>query len=141
MRALILPGQRRLHFTSERDSRRRQILGEVLDLGITALLYQAKAKPPKMARDACLTRLVADLVDLKPEWLVLEQEDATLRSDRSLLYTQVHACGLQGSLRYRHLRSHEEVLLSIPDALAWCWARGGRWRREISRITKAVRTV
>ena len=34
------------------------------------------------------------------------------------------------------MRANDELLLCLPDAIAWCWAKGGHWR---TRITTAVR--
>jgi hypothetical protein len=35
------------------------------------------------------------------------------------------------TLRYEHRRAAAEQLLTLPDAIAWCWAKGGDWRRRI----------
>ncbi|SBT63129.1 hypothetical protein GA0070622_0072 [Micromonospora sediminicola] len=48
---------------------------------------------------------------------------------------------MDGRLRYDQLRAHEECLLAIPDALAWCWAKGGRWRNSIRRMVSESRQV
>ncbi|GGR66143.1 hypothetical protein GCM10010169_07020 [Micromonospora fulviviridis] len=45
------------------------------------------------------------------------------------------------SLRCEHLRAYEECLLAIPDALAWCWARGGPWRSAVRGLVTEVREV
>jgi len=142
VRALVLPHQRRIHFSSERDSRRHQIVDTNLNLGARAMIYDATSRPdPKRARDACLTQLVADLAEIGAERLVLEREDAALHSDNALLYAQVRATGVQRTLRYDHMRAHEEVLLCIPDAIAWCRARGGHWRTRIQAVVDRVRRV
>jgi len=44
-------------------------------------------------------------------------------------------------LRYEHRRASSEVLLALPDAVAWCWAKGGDWRRRIAPAVTEVRTV
>jgi hypothetical protein len=61
--------------------------------------------------------------------------------DKRLLYQQVRAAGVADTLRYDHMRAHEECLLAIPDAVAWCWAKGGRWRTKIQPIVSEVRRV
>jgi hypothetical protein len=33
------------------------------------------------------------------------------------------------------------MLLAIPDAIAWCWAKGGDWRRRIESVVTDVREV
>jgi hypothetical protein len=44
-------------------------------------------------------------------------------------------------LRYEHQRASAEQLLAIPDAIAWCWVKGGHWRRQIEPAVTSVRTV
>jgi len=36
--------------------------------------------------------------------------------------------GCLGSLQYAHHRAATEELLTLSDAIAWCWAKGGHWR-------------
>ncbi|RKR88929.1 hypothetical protein BDK92_3262 [Micromonospora pisi] len=139
---LVLPGQRRIHFHKESDARRRQILAAVVELGVRAVVYDATGqRNTKAARDACLVELVADLAKINAARLVLERDDSTLDADRQLLFRQVRMAGMVEPLRYYHLRAHEEELLAIPDAVAWCWAKGGRWRATVNQIVTDVREV
>jgi hypothetical protein len=41
VRGLVLPGQRRLHMKTERDSRRRQIVAALVEVGVEVVLYDA----------------------------------------------------------------------------------------------------
>jgi hypothetical protein len=84
---------------------------------------------------------VEDLAEIKAQRLVLEREDAAFKTDNALLYARVHAVGIENSLRYEHMRAHEECLLVIPDAIAWCWARGGQWRTKVQGIVTKVQQV
>jgi len=34
-----------------------------------------------------------------------------------------------------------EQLLAVPDAVAWCWVRGGEWRRRVDPVVRLVRQV
>ena len=73
LRQLCLPGQSRLHFTKERDDRRRQILTTILGLGVVIDLYDATAiHDQQQARATCLRALVQDLADTGGQRLVLE---------------------------------------------------------------------
>ncbi|WP_147437323.1 hypothetical protein [Micromonospora musae] len=87
----------------------------------------------KAARDASLVRLVAYAGKIGAARLVIEQDDSTIKADRRLLFDEVQKAGLSDTVRYDHLRAHEECLLAIPDALAWCWAKRGRWRAAVQR--------
>jgi hypothetical protein len=142
IRDLILPGQRRIHFHKERDDRRRQIIGAIATLTTHAVIFDARGhRTAKAARDACLVEIVDHAAKISAARLVLELDDSTFRADQRLLYQQVRKAGVSDTLRYDHLRAHEECLLSIPDALAWCWAKGGRWRNAILRMITESRQV
>lgn len=142
IRALILPRQRRIHFKAESDPRRRKVIDTLVDLKVRATLYDAyDHASSKQARDACLVRLVADIKEINAARLVLERDDSTLQSDEALLRRHIRVPGLMPDLRYEHLRAHEECLLAIPDAIAWCWARGGHWRTRMEEIVSQVRRV
>ena len=39
---------------------------------------------------------------------------------------------------YRHIPSHQEPLLWLPDIVAWSYARGGRWRESVQPIIREV---
>jgi hypothetical protein len=64
-----------------------------------------------------------------------------MEADRRWLYQRVREAGCTETLRYRHLRAHEEPLLAIPDAVAWCWAKGGEWRSRVEPLVEHVREV
>jgi hypothetical protein len=142
LRELVLPRQRRIHFRKERDSRRHVILDVVTGLDVRATVYDASSYTSQiLGRAACLAALVADLAESNTERLVLETDDAAVGTDRALLYELVRKHDLGGTLRYHHMRAHEENLLSIPDALAWCWGRGGQWRARVSRLVTDMRRL
>jgi hypothetical protein len=142
IKALVMPGQRRIHFQKEGNGRRKQILDAVSALGVEAIIYDgSRYAADKPARDACLAQLITDLIDRDVERLILETEDPTLRTDRSLIYTKLRSNGDDSVLQYAHMRAYEESLLAIPDAIAWSWAKGGHWRARVSEIVTKVRKV
>jgi len=140
VRGLILPGQRRLHFTHESDSRRKQILDVLAELRPMVTIYDGSAHDRRRQREACLDGLIADLAISGTHMLVLETDESVLDLDRRILYrsTRRHGCE---TLEYRHHRAHEEPLLAIPDALAWCWQRGGPWKTRAKDFVLDVKTV
>lgn len=136
VRALVPPRQRRLHMRGEPDRRRRLILSALAELGTTTVLY--RAEPSRAAtqiarRRACLASLVADLAG-RCDRLVLESDESQDARDRRDLVDLTRATGCRHSLRYEHLRAAQEPLLSVPDVVAWSWARGGEWRRRASAL-------
>jgi len=70
--------------------------------------------------------------------LILGQDDTLIAANRRVLY---HAARDEGcpNLRYEHPRAAAEQLLALPDAIAWCWAKGGDWRRRIEPVVADVR--
>lgn len=90
-------------------------------------------------RTACLRALISGPATAAYDTLVvIEQDDSLIYSDRRLLYQAVRAAGRADSLRYEHRRREAEILLGIPDAIAWCWAKGGRWRKPIDPTVSAT---
>jgi hypothetical protein len=141
IRGLIMPRQRRIHFTKESDARRKQILDALGELALEVTIYDGSAHPRRRQREACLHSMVADLAAIDARLLVIERDESVEELDRKLLYRRVRELGCADTLVYRHQRTHEEPLLVIPDAIAWCWYRGGHWRTRISPMVTAVRKV
>lgn len=139
--ALRLPGQRRVHFTTERPARRKVIISAMADIDVSVWVYDASAcRDQRQAREACLRQLVTDLAAASAQMLVLEQDDSLVDADRRLLYGLVREHGCD-TLRYEHKRAHEECLLAIPDAVAWCWAKGGTWQNRARLLVSKTITI
>ena len=140
VRGLVLPGQRRLHMKDERElpqarhrgcARRRRHPGDGLRRG-----------GPLLHRAAAPSRLPAGRRPGRGDTLlVLEQDDSLVSWDSQQLIELTRAAGCRDTLHYVHRRAADEPLLAIPDAIAWCWAKGGDWRRRIAPTVSAVRSV
>lgn len=142
MRGLVLKGQRQVHMSKESDPRRRVIVATLVGAGIRANVYDAGRRYGHEldARQACLRAAVDDLAPHPGSVLILEQDDSLLDWDRRRLYAHTRAAGAT-SLRYEHRRAAADQLLGIPDAIAWCWSKGGDWRRRIAPVVAEVRDV
>lgn len=138
MRALVLKGQRRIHFTRENDSRRRLILSKLVDLGVRAHIVQSAAKQQADGREECLMQLVGLAADNNHTRIVFERDASIEQADRRILYREVSSHGLRSTLRYEHEAAHDEPLLWIADAIAWSHAKGGDWRRRIEPMLLAT---
>jgi hypothetical protein len=134
---LVLPNQRRIHFYHERDNRKSMIMSRLSELPIEATIYQA-AKVDSHARSRCLTLLIRDQLKRDVRRLILERDNTQVDADRRLLHREVHMAGAAGRIIYDHLRAHEEQLLAMPDAIAWCWAQGGHWRVKAKSLVSDV---
>ncbi|SOD72866.1 hypothetical protein SAMN05892883_2189 [Jatrophihabitans sp. GAS493] len=143
LRGLVLPGQRRIHMKAESDSRRRAIVSAIVQAGVTATIYDAgrRHSTEKAARAACLQALVIDAARDGYAMLIIEEDETLTSWDNQRLIELTRAAGCKDSLRYEHRRAAQEILLALPDAVAWCWAKGGDWRRRIEPVVTTVRTV
>ncbi|NQX36462.1 hypothetical protein [Herbiconiux sp. VKM Ac-2851] len=131
MRALVLPGQRRLHFSRESDSRRRLILSKLLALEVRAHVIRSTASREADGREECLVGLVDCAEKHAHLKLVLERDESIERSDRRILFRELSARGLRDTVQYELRSPHSEPLLWIPDAIAWSYAKGSEWRRRV----------
>lgn len=143
VRELVLPGQRRLHMKNESDPRKRAIAAAIVETGLVATVYDAgrRYRTERDRRAACLQALVVDTAGRGDAMLVLEQDDTLLSWDNQRLVEFTRAAGCRETLRYEHRRAAAEPLLALPDAIAWCWAKGGDWRRRVAPVVTGVRTV
>lgn len=143
LRGLVLPGQRRLHMKDENDQRRRSIATAIAVSGVTATIYDAgrRYRNERERRAACLHALIVDAAHRGDGMLVLEQDDTLLSWDNQRLIEYTRDAGCRDTLRYEHRHAASELLLAVPDAVAWCWAKGGDWRRRIEPIVTDVREV
>ena len=116
------------------------IVDTLIAAGVSATVYDAGRRYDNdhAARTACLRAVVGDVPPVQLTHLVIEQDDTLVRWDRQQLVALVHAAGCQDSVRYRHERAKSELMLTIPDAIAWCWARGGEWRQRIRGVTTVI---
>lgn len=141
LRQKLLKGQRRLHFKQEKDARRQEICSAICDLPVRVYIYDAsRIRSQVLAREQSLTRLVQDLASLGGRRLLIEKDDSVFESDKRTLYKAVEKFSVRGILYYDHMKPHEEPLLWVSDAVAWCVAKGGDWKKRVNPvITSTVR--
>jgi hypothetical protein len=136
LRALVMPGQRRVHMKKEGDPRRSAIIDAIYSARITATVYNA-GRPGRHeldAREACLRAVVTDAVAAGHHMLIVEQDDSLLWWGRQHLVEITRELGYRDTLRYEHRRAEQELLLAVPDAIAWCWAKGSQWRDRVQSL-------
>lgn len=118
------------------------IIGTLAGAGVSVMLYDASAYAiERIARRACLERLVDELASIGARKLVIDRDDSLTDNDRQVLYNRVRVAGNEHALSYEHMHRHEEALLAIPDAVAWCYARGGEWKRQAQPLLKSITKV
>ena len=143
LRALVMPGQRRLHMKKESDARRGAIIDVITAAAGTATIYNAgrAGRHELDAREACLRAVIVDVAAAGHRMLVVEQDDSLLWWDRQRLIEITRDVGCRETLRYEHRRAEQDMLLAVPDAIAWCWAKGGRWRDRVQPLVAEIRPI
>lgn len=135
LRELLLPRQPRLHFRDERDARKHRIISAVLELDVRADIYVADLAGGVVdARRRCLTALAASALTRDIRRIVIERDDGMVDHDKRTIAAAIRAAAPANPFEYRWERAHDEPLLWIPDALAWCWAARGTWQANIRPI-------
>lgn len=140
LRELVLPGQRRIHMKSESDPRRRLILKRMAEWGLSAILIEAGPHHGNdlARRAAALEALMAFIANEGHTRLCLESDETQDKRDRQQLHALCRQLPVADSFEYHHLRAHEEPLLTVPDAIAWSWTRGGPWRELATPLVDQV---
>lgn len=85
LRDFLEPGQPRLHFKSESDSRRRQILSRMCALDVRVSGWLVKQRSDREARPLSLAALTEDTVRGGVAKLVIERDASLERPDRRLI--------------------------------------------------------
>ncbi|MEU7789539.1 hypothetical protein [Amycolatopsis sp. NPDC049159] len=80
-------------------------------------------------------QILDPIAELHPAVTIYDGSAHERRRQRS---TRLHGCE---ALEYRHHRAHEEPMLAIPDALAWCRQRGGPWKAGATEFVSDVKVV
>lgn len=134
---LLLPGQERLHFSKERDARRRLILKQISDSSIQAVVVTTPKRPTEIeARARALRRLVREIHVLSIDRLVIERDESTMILDKRVLSEATASPHARSTLSYGWSLPRQEPLLWAADAFAWAWSTGGRWRDQVrSRVS------
>jgi hypothetical protein len=142
LRGLLLPRQVELHFQKEKDPRRRQVADAIVRSGARARIYTCPIPRDRggaeLARQACVARLVADLLDLGAHRLVLDSRQAVDINDEQTIRRVIGPFPGKTALTYEHTNSRSEELLWLADALGWCYGAGNPWR---TRVEAAIAEV
>lgn len=136
LRSLLKPGQRRIHFKSERESRRREILSRMNELDVRVAVWVVKGKPNKVARDLCMAGVAIEACRSGADQLIIERDDSLVAADRRLIAGVLRREEATG-LRYQHAAPHEYPLLWVSDAVAWCYSNGGDWMRRAEPLVES----
>lgn len=135
IRQLQLPGQPRLHMKKERDSRKVHILKAIRELQLHVQVLQSRnpRQSDKERRALCMKKLISSFAVSEVERLCLERDSTLVGFDRQILIEATRENNIR-NLAYWHDSAISEPLLSIPDAIAWAWSKGGTWAQACGPV-------
>jgi len=139
LRAMLLGGERRLHFSKERDTRRRELLSRFCEHGFRIHIY-VTSTADHHARRRLLVKVAEDL---SPGLLrlVIESRGYRDRDDLGLLIDLQRSGVLSQHAAYEHVAPHEEPILWVADGVAWAWGAGGDWKRRVAPLVTRVQRI
>jgi hypothetical protein len=104
----------------------------VADLPVRCRIFAGAAVGARTSRQVTLTGAVDALVDLGVSRIVVERDDTVARHDLRILHAAARKAPLQ--LEYAPMAPHQEPMLWVPDAVAWCWTKDRTWRALIEHL-------
>lgn len=134
LQKLVKPGQRSIHFSSESDSRRKRILAEMCQLDLRVVLVETGLSYELSARGHCFEQVLELAEELRASRIVVERDDSLFNFDESCLKALIRVMNLNEVVSFDHSYKHEDPLLWVSDAVAWCQNRGGEWERASNRL-------
>ena len=138
IRSHVLSGQRSIHFSGERDSRRRYLLSQFSNLGCQLLVVEVTGMDNKGARAKSLQLMLDLLEKYGLTQIFIELDESTKKLDTQVLMKW--KTENSSSIDFEFARRNEEPLLWLADAIAWCEGRGGDWlRRSASMIIGRIK--
>ena len=129
---LVLPGQRRLHFKSESDRRRRELLDAIAGLSCVVRVYSVRRLAEPDARTLALSAVVRDVQAAGGDSTVYIERVEGLESLDQATISRTRS--RQPSLTWHHLSPSEDPVLWVSDAVAWAVGAGGPWRDRVDAV-------
>lgn len=138
LQKLVKSGQRSLHFSGESDQRRRKILSEIDNLGLRAKIIKSDLKYELSARGDCFEQAIDFAIEVRANRIVIERDDSLFKFDEKCLKELLNKSELKHQLGFEHANRHEDQLLWVSDAIAWCHNRGGEWAKASAGLVYVV---
>lgn len=121
----LLSGQRSIHFRKESPRRRKQLIKAFLDEELKVIILQETSMSSSPSRSIVI-RAMNDLIKRLGVTEIVFELDETARLHDSKLLSDLHT-----GIHWDHRQRHQEPLLWVADAVAWCVNRGGEWERMV----------
>jgi len=129
MSSQLLSGQRSIHFSKESVRRRKIVISAIEKVNPQIVMVRALTKETVETRMLLIREIVNVAVAKKLDFLTFDLDETTLFKDRLVL--KLETIKLKRQIFWDHKMRHEEPLLWVADAVAWCVNRGGEWERMV----------
>lgn len=140
LRRKLRRGQRRIHFKSERDSTRRQLIDLITAQGAQAYVFVGRSRYEPQARRDCIKAIAVFAAQCEANRLVIELDETQYESDRRIL-TQIMQSA-SARIPWDIQPPANEPMLWVADAIAWCWNHPDpRWRALVKPMVANVTDV
>lgn len=133
LRALLRPGQRRIHFRKESPSTRSAVLRVIASYNVHTTVF-ISSDDEVTARSECITELARNALASRIAMLTFETDVSYRTRDSQSLQPVLKETA--NPIPWRHLSASNDAGLWIPDAVGWCLDHPDRrWRDAISRLS------
>jgi hypothetical protein len=129
---LRLGGQSRIHFVAESFRRKRFLLSQYRQMICRVEYFVVRDLPEKASRQLAFEALLMSFDRNQRYRLVIENDENHTQWDRKVISRTIAKLGMDGSVTFEHDNARNQILLWLPDALAWTKARGGDWTHNLS---------
>lgn len=121
----LLAGQRSIHFRKESNRRRTQLIRKFLKLDIRIVVFIEKRAPSVNSRNLLIRQICEQSRHFKITELVIELDQSSFNDDVK------HLNEIRPAFIWDYRERHQEPILWVADAVAWCVNRGGEWERMV----------
>jgi ubiquinone biosynthesis protein COQ9 len=114
------------------------LLSSYRKLPIEVQFFEVKGGTELDSRKWCLGELIRKLPRQEFFHIWIETDTNHLGLDKSVLSETLFAEGKSSTVMFTHDDSRSQILLWLPDALAWIKTRGGNWHKELRGFSSRV---
>ena len=108
----------------ESQTRKGMLVSKLQKLECSVVAAISSQKNDASAREACLTKVVEELISQGVIRIEIERDESFEKRDKALIKNVLDAQKPSFDVSYRHLSSSEEPLLWAPDIAAWAIQTG-----------------